>query len=299
MMKRIHTVPISRQGFPISLDRQSSAWALGRLPCPMRPRWPLVVLVQLLAFLFLSWSVRDVSALETAAIRTCDDGRRTLKRFPLNTLQGTAGVFSRRNIVPLLVGSGLAGTAAMLDDELQGDFGDRDDAVAGFVGDNMGPAELGLISLGVFVGGRFSEAPRFRAMSYDLFEATIVNLGYTGALKVSINRERPDGSDEDSFPSGHTSNAFMLASVTSAHYGMRVGIPAYVAASAVGVSRLRSDVHWFSDVVAGATLGYIVGRTVVWQNNRPMNNERYAKRDMSVMPVLDLGFLGVKLEVNF
>jgi hypothetical protein len=298
-MKRIHTVPISRQVFPISLDRQSSAWALERLPCPMRPRWPLVVLVQLLAFLFLSWSVRDGSALETDALRTCDDGRRTLKRFPVNALQGAAGVFSRRNIVPLLVGSGLAGTAAMLDDEVQGDFGDRDDAVAGFVGDNMGPAELGLISLGVFVGGRFSEAPRFRAMSYDLSVATVVNLGYTGALKAVINRERPDGSDEESFPSAHTSNAFMLASVTSAHYGMRVGIPAYVAASAVGVSRLRSNVHWLSDVVAGATLGYIVGRTVVRQNNRPMNNERYAKRDMSVMPVLDAGFLGVKLEVNF
>jgi hypothetical protein len=298
-MKRIHTVPISRQVFPISLDRQSSAFPLERLPCPMRTRWPIVVLVQLLAFLFLSWSVRDVSALETAAIRTCDDGRRTLKRFPVNTLQGAAGVFSRRNIVPLLVGSGLAGTAAMLDDEVQGDFGNRDDAVAGFVGDNMGPAELGLISLGVFVGGRFSEAPRFRAMSYDLSVATVVNLGYTGALKAVINRERPDGSDEDSLPSGHTSNAFMLASVTSAHYGLRVGIPAYVAASVVGVSRLRNNVHWLSDVVAGATLGYIVGRTVVWQNNRPMNNERYAKRDMSVMPVLDPGFLGVKLEVNF
>jgi hypothetical protein len=164
-MKRIHTVPISRQGFPISLDRQSSAFPLERLPFPMRPRWSLVVLVQLLAFLFLSLSVREVGALETAAPRAFDDGRRTLKSFPVNTLQGASGVFSCRSIVPLLVGAGLAGTGAMLDDEVQGDIGNKDDAVAGFVGDNMGPAELGLISLGIFVGGRVSEAPRLRAKS--------------------------------------------------------------------------------------------------------------------------------------
>ena len=54
----------------------------------------------------------------------------------------------------------------------------------------------------------------------------------------------------------------MWATVVSRHYGWKKALPAYAFASYVGASRIRSQKHHLSDVIAGATIGYIVGRTV-------------------------------------
>ena len=65
-----------------------------------------------------------------------------------------------------------------------------------------------------------------------------------------------------SFPSGHTSNSFMWATVVSHYYGKKAAIPAYAVAAYVGASRLKTRKHYLTDIIAGATFGYIVGRTV-------------------------------------
>jgi membrane-associated phospholipid phosphatase len=111
-------------------------------------------------------------------------------------------------------------------------------------------------------------------MSYDLLDAFLVNGAYTSVLKVAVGRERPNGQDEKSFPSGHTSNAFALAAVVERHYGWKAGLPAYAVASAVAVSRLQRNKHYVSDVLAGATLGYIVGRTVARVNGQPLEGPK-------------------------
>ncbi len=291
-MKRILPAPISRPDLHSRLGMQNAMLSIHNVPCP----W---LLLTVLALFLLPLSVQAADTPEEAAARTCDDGRRTLKRFPVNVLRGAAGVFAPESVRPLLVGSVLAGTGSLLDDEVQDAFADEDDVFADFSGDNMGPAELGVVTLGLFIGGRFSDDLRFRAMTYDLSVAATVNLGYTSALKAMVNRERPNGGDEDSFPSGHTSNAFALASVASAHYGKKVGIPAYAVASAVGVNRLRSDHHWLSDVVSGAALGTIVGWAVVRQNDRLVEDQGSLHRTVSIMPVLGPGFQGVQMEVIF
>ena len=77
-----------------------------------------------------------------------------------------------------------------------------------------------------------------------------------------------------SFPSGHTSNSFLWATVVSRHYGWKAGIPAFAAASYVGASRIASRKHFLTDVVAGATLGYIVGRTVT-RDGRDNRDRRF------------------------
>ncbi|WP_406664656.1 phosphatase PAP2 family protein [Gallaecimonas sp. GXIMD1310] len=79
----------------------------------------------------------------------------------------------------------------------------------------------------------------------------------TLALKKSINKRRPNGKCCDAFPSGHSSMAFMGAAYLQQRYGWRYGLPAYLAASYVGYTRVQSKQHDTSDVLAGAAIGVL------------------------------------------
>lgn len=83
-----------------------------------------------------------------------------------------------------------------------------------------------------------------------------------------------NGSTENgSFPSGHTTAAFAAATVFAMEYKNHPFIPilSYSAATLIGLSRLTENRHWFTDILAGAALGYLSGRQVV------NNYHRYAK----------------------
>jgi len=151
---------------------------------------------------------------------------------------------------------------------------------------------------GMFTAGRFVDSPRFRAMTYDMLDAAVVNFTYTEVLKVAVGRERPNGQDNKSFPSGHTSNAFAMASVAQLHYGWKIGVPAYALAGLMGVSRIHQDKHWLSDVVAGATLGYIAGRTVVRVNNRGIEGA-HAGATLTVAPIVARHARGLQMMATF
>jgi membrane-associated phospholipid phosphatase len=75
-------------------------------------------------------------------------------------------------------------------------------------------------------------------------------------LKYSVDAQRPNGSDH-SFPSGHTAASFMGAEFIRKEYGWAWGVPAYLAASYVGWSRVVSGNHWPRDVFAGAAIGIL------------------------------------------
>lgn len=90
---------------------------------------------------------------------------------------------------------------------------------------------------------------------------TALGLTYTG--KYLIGKARPDGSDRLSFPSGHTSSAFSGASFLAQRYGWDVGVPAYLAASFVGYSRVHANRHDVWDVSAGAVLAMAVNHWLV------------------------------------
>lgn len=74
------------------------------------------------------------------------------------------------------------------------------------------------------------------------------------SLKYGINRERPNGHPK-SFPSGHTAAAFVGAGFLQMRYGVAWGLPAYALAAFTGYSRIESNNHWTSDVLAGAAIG--------------------------------------------
>lgn len=73
----------------------------------------------------------------------------------------------------------------------------------------------------------------------------------TAILRVSINAERPNGHSY-SFPSGHTAAAFSGAVYLAMNNGPAIGVPAMIAATFTGISRVISQNHYPQDVIVGA-----------------------------------------------
>lgn len=94
-----------------------------------------------------------------------------------------------------------------------------------------------------------------RQAIYSIGSAIVI----TQTGKALIDEERPDDSGNDSFPSGHTSNAFASATNLHRRYGWKIGFPAYAVATLTGVARERSREHHWYDVVAGAAIGGLTG----------------------------------------
>ncbi len=90
----------------------------------------------------------------------------------------------------------------------------------------------------------------------QFYKSFATTMGTSYALKYTIDETRPNGGDH-SFPSGHTSAAFQGAAFIHRRYGIKYGIPAYVAAAFVGYSRVASKNHWTKDVLVGAAIGVV------------------------------------------
>lgn len=85
-----------------------------------------------------------------------------------------------------------------------------------------------------------------------------------GGMKLCIHERRPQGDETNSFPSGHTTLAFMGAELIRSEYPLGVGISAYAVACGVGFMRLYNDKHWINDVIAGAGVGILCARIGYW-----------------------------------
>lgn len=98
----------------------------------------------------------------------------------------------------------------------------------------------------------------FRDRSMIYFISNIFLNTTVSSLKSLTKEERPDGSSNASFPSGHTAEAFASAEFLRQEYkdiSGWYGVAGYIAASATGLLRMYNNKHWFSDVVAGAGVG--------------------------------------------
>lgn len=90
--------------------------------------------------------------------------------------------------------------------------------------------------------------------------STALMAGAVNVLKQTTHVTRPDGSDNKSFPSGHTATAFMTATMLTKEYGHispLIGIGAYSVAAATGLMRMANNKHWLSDVMTGAGIGVL------------------------------------------
>lgn len=113
------------------------------------------------------------------------------------------------------------------------------------------------VMLGMKACGYEGRSSWGRMLVSDAFSVALM-AGTVKGLKHTVHRLRPDGSDSDSFPSGHTATAFMTATMLHKEYGWRspwFSIGGYTAAAVAGASRIMNNRHWMSDVVAGAAIG--------------------------------------------
>jgi len=129
-----------------------------------------------------------------------------------------------------------------------------------YIGDT--PEQIAL-SIGTYAWGRIFDEPKVAHFGMDLLQAQLLTEMLVEPIKFAVGRERPDGSNHQSFPSGHAAITFATATVIERHLGWRKSFLAYAIASYVAASRLHDDRHYLSDVIFGAAVGTIAGRTVV------------------------------------
>jgi len=179
-------------------------------------------------------------------------------------MKDTLGDFKRLpkdNAVPILaLGATFAASALTYDRSISAHFVGAQ--TSGYKpGAILGGAEFQFgASMGTYAIGRLTGHTRVAEVGARLLRAQIVSQVVTHSIKYTVQRTRPDGSTNNSFPSGHTSVSFASATVLQREFGWKVGIPAYAVASYIGMSRIEGRRHFASDVLFGAAIGVMAGR---------------------------------------
>jgi membrane-associated phospholipid phosphatase len=115
-------------------------------------------------------------------------------------------------------------------------------------------AVFGLNAFGIKGKHKMLDAGAIYLMSNAIMSGIVVSIKKTTPVM------RPDMSNNNSFPSGHTATAFVSAEFLLREYidvSPWIGIAGYGAAFLTGYLRMYNNRHWFSDVVAGAGIGVI------------------------------------------
>ena len=124
--------------------------------------------------------------------------------------------------------------------------------------------------------------------------AYTANLALTQATKAAVGRTRPDGSDDRSFFSGHTTNAFTGAQLLYRMYGWKAGVPAYTAAALVAFSRVESSNHFPADVLVGAAAGIWI-TDLIYEKNHGEAGLFKPAHPVKVAPVVRPDMVGLSL----
>jgi membrane-associated phospholipid phosphatase len=179
-------------------------------------------------------------------------------------MKDTLGDFKRLpqdNTVPILaLGATFAATAVSHDRSVSLSF-DATQSGGFKPGAILGGAEFQFgASMATYSIGRLTGNARVARVGAHLLRAQIVSQTVTHSIKAVVKRTRPDGSTQNSFPSGHASVSFASATVLQREFGWKIGLPAYAVASYIAMSRVEGRRHFASDVLFGAAIGVMAGR---------------------------------------
>lgn len=106
--------------------------------------------------------------------------------------------------------------------------------------------------------------------------------GTTYLLKHSIHKMRPDGTDNRSFPSGHTAIAFSGATVLHKEFGKTspwISVAGYTVATITAVDRVRRNRHHWEDVATGAAIGFLSTQASYWIVDKITAKSKKKKKD--------------------
>jgi len=132
--------------------------------------------------------------------------------------------------------------------------------------------------------------------------------GITYGTKMTAARMRPDKSNSQSFPSGHTETAFVAAEFLHQEFKDQsawISVGGYAAATFVGVARIYNNKHWVSDVIAGAGVGILSTKAIYWLYPyiSPVVNKIFGIKDKSEQaffyPQYENGQLGLAFSMTF
>lgn len=124
----------------------------------------------------------------------------------------------------------------------------------------------------------------FKELAYTLSATALT----TVLLKKTVKKERPDGSGDDAFPSGHAAITFSTASFLEKRYGWKYGVPAYLLASWTAYTRVDADKHEIEDVLAGAAIGYAFSYFFVSEN-----------QTLQIAPLVSKNHVGLSAYMTF
>ena len=212
----------------------------------------------------------------------------------------------------IMAGSIAVGTGFFigLDEEIRDVFEDNRSSTTDDFANLFEPFGNGLVTIpalaAFYVFGHYDENDKAKRTALIATESFLVTGLYTTVIKVSMGRHRPstgdsstsfDGftTDHKSFPSGHTSTAFAIATVIANKYEETPYIKpiSYGIASLTGLSRINDEKHWASDVFFGAALGYFTSKTIL----RLHNNKK--GQHFTIYPRADSRGGGIMLSKNF
>lgn len=98
-----------------------------------------------------------------------------------------------------------------------------------------------------------------------------INAAFTYGLKYTVKSTRPDGTDNHSFPSGHTSFAFFGAAILDKEFrrvSPWISVAGYSVAAVTAVDRVRRNRHHWADVLAGAAIGVLSVEAGYWLGDK-------------------------------
>lgn len=157
-----------------------------------------------------------------------------------------------------------------------------------------------LVMSGIYTYGWLAKNNRSKSTALLALESFALASLVTRVPKLLAGRQRPDNWQGYgpyqfegpfhgvSFPSGHTTASFAVASVIATQYRDHKWIPitAYSVATLAGLSRVYDNRHWVSDVFMGAVIGTTVGNLV---------SGRVPHSKLTVVPFRTESFQGLKL----
>ncbi len=151
--------------------------------------------------------------------------------------------------------------------------------------------------LGVYGYSLWTEDEELHSLMKAIISAYSVSGLTTVGIKAIADTERPSrqwNNGHYGFPSFHTSSAFAVAAVVDEYEGFRTALPIYVLGGMIGWSRIDEQDHDLSDVFFGATLGYVIGKTVGRQHRQQDSQMRFMPYSHPLQPAA-----GLAAEVRF